>query len=441
MRLLHLCMVLILAAAPAAAETLDELTRVTELIEDGRHGLARAYLDPLVIDPTITGAQRSRAYYYRGFSFFAQALWVSAAQDYARALEFDTGNASAQSALAHLFAEGLGVDKDMAEAFRLSIMAARGGHAPSKFFVGHALLTGLGVEADVDKARYWLQEASDAGQLPALLQLARSYRAPYAAEPDLEEARRLYELAASRGATEAFSALGFMALAGELGETGEIDEQRAAELFERAADGDSAVGQAALAHLYASARGVPRDYAKARTLYERASRQDYAPGFTALGHLYEQGLGVSSDPTQARRYYRRGAELGDAAAQLRLAELAMQRGSRDGAREAIAWYQAAAEQGNTIAQNGLAWLLATTRFDELRNSHAALEAAQLAVDGARSASTLDTLAAAYAEAGRFDQALVVQREALAAVAVHEAHLAPELEARLDAYEHETAWRE
>ncbi len=66
------------------------------------------------------------------------------------------------------------------------------------------------------------------------------------------------------------------------------------------------------------------------------------------------------------------------------------------------------------AQNNLAWLLATCPADSLRNGAEAIEHAQRAnqLCGGRRANVLNTLAAAYAEAGRFSEALAAAHKAL-----------------------------
>ncbi len=67
------------------------------------------------------------------------------------------------------------------------------------------------------------------------------------------------------------------------------------------------------------------------------------------------------------------------------------------------------------AQNNLAWLLATCPDNSLRNGQKAVELAQQAVQlsGGDSPEILDTLAAAYAEAERFTEAVKTARQALA----------------------------
>jgi tetratricopeptide (TPR) repeat protein len=69
---------------------------------------------------------------------------------------------------------------------------------------------------------------------------------------------------------------------------------------------------------------------------------------------------------------------------------------------------------HVTAQNNLAWLLATCPDNSLRNGNKAVELAQQAVQlsGGKSPEILDTLAAAYAEAGRFPEAIETARQAL-----------------------------
>lgn len=66
---------------------------------------------------------------------------------------------------------------------------------------------------------------------------------------------------------------------------------------------------------------------------------------------------------------------------------------------------------NAEANNSVAWFLATCKDPRYRNAEKALEYAQKAVAIKRSASYLDSLAAAYAEKGDFEKAVEVETEA------------------------------
>jgi Flp pilus assembly protein TadD len=69
---------------------------------------------------------------------------------------------------------------------------------------------------------------------------------------------------------------------------------------------------------------------------------------------------------------------------------------------------------NVQARSNLAWLLATCEKAPFRNGAEAVEHAELAnrLSGGGQQGVLDTLAAAYAEAGRFPEALATAHKAL-----------------------------
>ena len=96
------------------------------------------------------------------------------------------------------------------------------------------------------------------------------------------------------------------------------------------------------------------------------------------------------------------------------------------------------------AANNLAWLLATAEVESLRNPYTALRLAQrsafLTEHG--DARVLDTLAAAYAASGRFEEAVRAAERALKlATEAGDGELAAEVEARLALYRAGEAYRE
>jgi Flp pilus assembly protein TadD len=104
-------------------------------------------------------------------------------------------------------------------------------------------------------------------------------------------------------------------------------------------------------------------------------------------------------------------------------------------REAIA-----IDPGFAQAHSNLAWLLATSPEPAIRNGAEALKLALRAVDlsHGKDPSMLDALAAAYAEAGRFREAVETARRALD---LAPRNLVPALQARLAMYQRQEAFRE
>ncbi|PWU21380.1 MAG: serine/threonine protein kinase [Verrucomicrobia bacterium] len=100
-----------------------------------------------------------------------------------------------------------------------------------------------------------------------------------------------------------------------------------------------------------------------------------------------------------------------------------------------------AEHGDLDALNGLAWSLATSTDAKLRDGTNAVALAERAVakTNRKNAQYLDTLAAAYAEIGQFQQAVRLQSEAISLVTPEEA--AKTYLARLRLYESNSPARE
>jgi TPR repeat protein len=226
------------------------------------------------------------------------------------------------------------------------------------------------------------------------------------------------------------------------GELGTAEPERAAALFERATEAGSAEAAAALAHLYLTGRGVGQSDRRARELFESAAAHTYGPALSGLAYLHESGRGgLARNDARAQALYREAADAGDPAAQMHVATRLLATPTEANTREALRWLRAAAESGDASANNALAWVLATTSHDTLRDGSAARAAAERAVAAERSASTLDTLAAALAATSDFDAAVRRQEEAIAALTEEEAGLRAEFERRLARYAAGEPWRE
>jgi tetratricopeptide (TPR) repeat protein len=137
----------------------------------------------------------------------------------------------------------------------------------------------------------------------------------------------------------------------------------------------------------------------------------------AIAH-FEKALAINPASAEAHR------NLGDAFYHL-----------RGKTRDALSHWRAALRlaPNHPLVLNQAAWVLATSTEASIRNGAEAVELAEraLRLSGGRDAATLDTLAAAYAEAGRFPEAAQTARRALS---IASRPLADGLKARLALYE-------
>ena len=94
--------------------------------------------------------------------------------------------------------------------------------------------------------------------------------------------------------------------------------------------------------------------------------------------------------------------------------------------------------------NGLAWILATSPVDSQRNGEEALRLAEKAckLTNHEQHTYIDTLATAYAELGRFDEAVKAAQDAVAlAQKANDEESVAEYQERLKLYEQKTPYRD
>lgn len=416
-----------------ATDPLAAIEKSVQLIDRGENSLARAYLAPVLIDPKITAAVRSRAYYLRGFAFSDQGLPVSALRDFNRALEFNPANPAALFALARLYWDGVGADQDEALAMELFAQAHELGHQDAELFLALGHLYGRGIPQDRVKGRSALQALAAVGNSLAMSHIAASLRAT-PAQP--RQAAQWYRKAAAAGDPNALVALAYMHLGGELSTAAPLAAANA--LLQQAAAAGSAAALTRLAHHYMAGTGVTQDYARAFSLFLEASALGNSDAEVGLGYLLDAQLAPPSADRSAGYWYERAAMSGNAEGQLRWAQTLLEKGL---VHQASTWFAAAARQNHVQGHNSLAWLLATHKDAEVRNGRRAVAHAQSAVAAQPSPEHLDTLAAAYAENGQFELAVATQLRALEALTESSANIEAELRQRLQQYRRLQPWRQ
>ncbi len=172
-----------------------------------------------------------------------------------------------------------------------------------------------------------------------------------------------------------------------------------------------------------------------------AIKPDYAEAHNDLG----TGLLQKGRTDEAIAHWQKAAEIAPAFAQARfnLGNAFYLQGRTTSA--LAEWREGLRlDPNNPAALKQTAWVLATCDDGDDRDGAQALELAQRAaqLSGGRDPSILDALAAAYAETGRYSEAVQTARKALAAATqVNNQSLAEEIKARIALYESNRPYRE
>ena len=279
-----------------------------------------------------------------------------------RIKEARIGDPLAQYEVALMYANGLGVEHSVDQAFIWTKASAEKGHMAAQYMLGNAYAGGLGVSKDEQKATLWFLRAAEQGNQKASYKLAKIF-------------------------SVAHETLSFNACL-------------------KAAEQGLADAQFDIGNRYSNGDGIEQDFLQARAWYQKAAEQGLASAQFELGQMYALGFGVSMDITEARLWYREATKQGLPAAQVALERLDQagygriddikrpkkhteirerraadgrwikfaQRGSSDdryhlglmyefglglekNTRQAKIWYQKAATQGQVDAQLALARLI------------------------------------------------------------------------------------
>ena len=115
--------------------------------------------------------------------------------------------------IATMYSDGLGTDRDLAEAERWTEKSAHAGFAKAQFYLAGALAR----QRQYEQARRWLQSAAAQGYSPAIYHLGRMYELGRWGPLDRNKARRYFEDAAARGHVWAQRQIAVGLLRGEFG--------------------------------------------------------------------------------------------------------------------------------------------------------------------------------------------------------------------------------
>lgn len=205
-----------------------------------------------------------------------------------------------------------------------------------------------------------LQHAADAGSSEGAHRLALVFAQGLAGTPrNDKKAAELFERAANAGHRRAQINIGILYLRGQ-GVTRDLVQARA-WLEKAAADGDPYALYALARAMEESFGPIGADAVRATDLYRRAAEKGHPLAALRYGLALNDGYGLKKDPVAAQRWLVHAQQSGVPEAALALADMAARTpASRDKAanekivRGAVAWYEAAAQQGVASAQFKLA---------------------------------------------------------------------------------------
>jgi TPR repeat protein len=393
-------------------------------------------------------------FYYLGHCFLSGKGTYKSEKDAFYCFERAAGKkiAKAQHSLACCYANGSGTQKDEKKFIELLHMASINGDPSAKYKLAEIILhERYPVPSHLSKeyANELLKELTEKNHIKGTLLYAR-----YCGDDILSF--KLYERLAGLNVVEAY---GKLADAFQEG-LGVKRSEKTANLWRKK---DLECGDAEKQFIYATrcfhGLGLNKDKREAFKWYHEAGKKNFSAVFSILARSYELGHGTKRDPAQAIIWYTKAAESGNKDAMYILGVLRLKgygnkkkedRSKKDltsvkksGERMAVEWLTKAAERGHAGAKNHVAWILATSKDPLIRNGEEAEKWAKkaIATKGEVNARWVDTLAAAYAEQGKFEAALATQDQAISLLKKRDVKQRKEFKERMKLYMRGKPWRE
>jgi TPR repeat protein/tRNA A-37 threonylcarbamoyl transferase component Bud32 len=231
------------------------------------------------------------------------------------------------------------------------ISAAESGDVSAQSKLAFMYAKGVNAEIDERTAVRWYREAAENNHLNAQYNLAIMYAKGRGVEQDYNEALKWYERAAEQGDESSQYTLGMMY---SKGVGTEKDNERAFKWFMKAAEHENTNAEYKVGEMLSKAIGVGEDLTAAHGWYEKASMKGHTLAQMKMAYMYGKGHGVKRNDTEAFHWFRKAAEQGHPKAQYNLGVIyAKGRGITKDLDEAKKWYERAVAQGDEHAEKAL----------------------------------------------------------------------------------------
>ena len=185
-------------------------------------------------------------------------------------------------------------NKDYAGAFREWKTAADAGQAAAQFDLGLLYAQGLGVRRDLTVAEQWYRKAAEQGNAEAQFALGQMYSLGWGVPRDQADAIRWLQMANNPETDGPPTDWTLVEAYGV-----QQDQKQAAYWYQLAAEKGHAEAQFNLGRLYATGKGVAHDEEQAARWVRAAASQGFAPAQARLGTRYATGSGMAPDDRRA----------------------------------------------------------------------------------------------------------------------------------------------
>lgn len=210
------------------------------------------------------------------------------------------------------YANGEGVEKDLAKAAECYEKAAKQGSREAMLALSHCYRDGLGVRKDQQEAVKWLIRASKQS-LPAIKELAKRYYDGDGIGGSHEKSAELLRIGSDiYSDSDCMRELGIRYARGD---GVDPDRRKAVSLYLRHIDSQCSLDGAGG---YRFGMGVRANYGCRIAYWAKLAGKGDAASEYRLSECYFDGLGVEKDVEEGYRHLQRAAELGHQSAQLDL---------------------------------------------------------------------------------------------------------------------------
>lgn len=273
-----------------------------------------------------------------------QAFWL-----YKQAVELDY--TPALCSLGVCYEQGNGVKKDPEKAVEYYTNSANRGLVRGQILLARCYTEGIGVEKDLKKAIGWRRIAAMQGDAQAQYSLAHCYEYGLGCTMNPELAVKWYYKAASRGYHEAQFALGECCRKGQWLEQ---DFSAAVAWYTKATINKHPESTRALALAHLKGEGIPQDLTYGFKLLFLAVQRGEARALEEIGVCYLNGVATELSEEKAFTWWEMGAKLDVASCQIHTATCYEEGiGVGRDITTAIDWFCKAAEQGSLDGLNHL----------------------------------------------------------------------------------------